>query len=395
MIGGRCWTGISRTGRDRPLTASCGATYPPTCTCHWSADPANPISATNPWPWSRHPQNRNSMGLPKDTITTMENVGCLKRIRGIVRLVTGANSPTLWPRGEMMLKTATNLGPSLKHFVAVWGLGSAVNSRVQWREQLLRDIREGFRIINNPVDRNTFMETHNYESATNPKARPYVEQQIREEIAHDRYGIASSRYHIVSALGALAKNAEGTKFRLIHDASRPTGQSLNGVAVNGSFKYQSIQDAVKLVNCYWLAKVDFSNAYRSVGIHPSNYDVTGLKWKFVVDNQNTHFDKRLCFGGRKSHAIFNKLLHAVYSIMVARGFQNLVYYCDDWLVIGESQEVCRQCVLKLIWVLQKLGFHVNYNKVEGPQQSLKFLSFLFDTNAMTHQKGISNRLLEN
>ena len=94
------------------------------------------------------------------------------------------------------------------------------------------------------------METHNYESATNPKARPYVEQQIREEIAHDRYGIASSRYHIVSALGALAQNAEGTKFRLIHDASRPTGQSLNGVAVNGRFKYQSIQDAVKLVNCY-------------------------------------------------------------------------------------------------------------------------------------------------
>ena len=229
------------------------------------------------------------------------------------------------------------------------------------------------------------METHNYKSATDPKVRPYVEQQILEEIAHDRYGIASSRPHIVSALGALAKNAEGTKFRLIHDASRPTGQSLNDLAVNDPFKYQSIQDAVKRVKPgYWLAKVDLSNAYRAVGIHPSNYGVTGLKWKFVGDKQSTYlFDKRLCFGGRKSPAIFNKLSHAVYSIMVARGFRNLVYYCDDWLVIGDSQEECRQCVLELIWVLRRLGFHVNYNKVEGPRQLLKFLGILFDTNAMT------------
>ena len=91
------------------------------------------------------------------------------------------------------------------------------------------------------------METHNYKSATDPKVRPYVEQQILEEIAHDRYGIASSQPHIVSAPGALAKNAEGTKFRPIDDASRPTGQLLKDLAVNDPFKYQSIQDAVKRV----------------------------------------------------------------------------------------------------------------------------------------------------
>ena len=141
---GLCWTGISHAGSARPLTVSCGATYPPTCTCPWSADPANPISATNPCPRSRHPPNPNSMGLPADTKTTTENVGCLKRIMGIVRLVTGANSSTLWLRGEMMQKTPTSRGPSRKHLVAVWGLGSAVTDRVQWAGTITTEHTCGF-----------------------------------------------------------------------------------------------------------------------------------------------------------------------------------------------------------------------------------------------------------
>ena len=209
--------------------------------------PRQPYQRYKPMSSKSAPSKSQSMGFPIDTITTMENVGCLKRIMGIVRLVTGANSRTLWPQGEWCKKQQPTRVPVVSTLLRYKAWDQLLPAEYNGREQLLRDIREGFRIINNPVDRNTYVEIHNYECTMYPKACPYVEQQIREEIAHDRYGIESSRPHFVSVLGALAKNAEGTKFGLIHDASRSTGQSLNDVAVNDPFKYQSIQDAVKRV----------------------------------------------------------------------------------------------------------------------------------------------------
>ena len=277
--------------------------------------------------------------------------------------------------------SAPTVSTSLRH--EAWS--EMLPSNFPGRENLLFDIRNSFDVINSPVDSSNYIETNNYRSATNRQARPYVEGQILDELSHDCYGIAATRPHIVSALDALAKNPEKTKFRLIHDASRPQGQSLNDLAINEPFKYQTIQDAVNRVRPgYWLAKVDLSNAYRAVGIHPSNYSATGIKWQFSGDTKVTYmYDKRLCFGGRRSPAIFNKLFNAVYSIMYARGFDNLVNYCDDWLVISQTMEECRKTVLELIHVLRKLGFQINYGKVEGPCKSLTFLGIHFNTDTMT------------
>ena len=40
-------------------------------------------------------------------------------------------------------------------------------------------------------------------------------------------------------------------------------------------------------------------------------------------------------------------------------------------------------MLDLIHVLRKLGFQINYNKVEGPTTTLKSLGIQLDTQAMT------------
>ena len=74
--------------------------------------------------------------------------------------------------------------------------------------------------------------------------------------------------------------------RLIHDASRPSGQALNDYAINDYFQYQSIQDAVDLIapNCY-LAKVDLANAYRSTKIHPT-YLARTLKFNSIKQYMN-------------------------------------------------------------------------------------------------------------
>ena len=54
------------------------------------------------------------------------------------------------------------------------------------------------------------------------------------------------------------------------------------------FKFQSLDDAIGLLKAgYYMAKIDLRHAYRTVHIHPDNYQATGLKWKFE-NNNNLH-----------------------------------------------------------------------------------------------------------
>ena len=186
-------------------------------------------------------------------------------------------------------------------------------------------------------------------------------------------------------MGAIPKNSERTKFRLIHDASRPYGYALNDLAIHDPFQYQSLQDAVDIIAPgYYLGKVDLANAYRSVGLHPSNYGATGIKWRFHGDSDYTYMvDTRMCFGGRRSPEIFHKLSQAVRAIMAAQGYPNIVAYADDFLIVSESAEQCRQATLTLVRILRRLGFHINYNKVLGPSQILTFLGIELNTVDMT------------
>ena len=150
-----------------------------------------------------------------------------------------------------------------------------------------------------------------------------------------------------------------------------SGRLMNDFAEIDPFKYKSVQDALRIIKPGdYLAKVDLSNTFRSVGIHPSNFKATGIKWKFCGDDKFTYLvDQRLCFGRMRAPGIFDSLSHAVRAIMYSRGMHSLVYYLDDWLIISKHLEQCRLITLDSIHVLRKLGFHINYNKVEGPPLS--------------------------
>lgn len=240
-------------------------------------------------------------------------------------------------------------------------------------------------MISSPLPPDLKVEIDNYQSATNAKARPYVEAQIREEIDNGRYKVVHEKPQIISALGAIPKNKEQTKFRLIHDASRPYGTAINDFAHHDPFKYQSIQDAVNLIKPGdWLAKIDLQNSFRSVGIKVDNYGATGLKWRFKGQKRDTFFvDTRASFGAKRSPEIFNELSQSVLAIMRTKGFYNIVVYCDDFLIIASSKEECRRTMLQLMKVLRKLGFSINYNKVLGPAQIMIFLGIELNTIEMT------------
>ena len=68
---------------------------------------------------------------------------------------------------------------------------------------------------------------------------------------------------------------------LIHDLSRPADQSINSYASKDYCKYESISDAIALIQPGWfMAVVDLKSAYRSVHIRPDEQCITGLQWQF-------------------------------------------------------------------------------------------------------------------
>ena len=249
------------------------------------------------------------------------------------------------------------------------------------KDFILEGIEHGFTIMEEPNKPVTKVHCKNYKSATSDY-RTKVEQQIYTEISNGRYVICDEIPTIVSSLGAIPKKSG--KARLIHDCSRPYGHGLNSYARKGSFKYETIDKAVSLLpdNGY-LAKIDLSNAYRSVPIHPSCYKFTGLHWVFEGDSHPIYFtDTRLPFGASESPEKFQRCTSAVVRMLARRGYTAIVYL-DDFLIIESNYERCQEAYTELLSLLQNLGFTINWDKVEAPCQKLTFLGVEIDSVSRT------------
>lgn len=220
--------------------------------------------------------------------------------------------------------------------------------------------------------------------STQGPLRQAVERQIKRELDNGHYRIVSQPPNIISPLGAIKKPEPG-KIRLIHDCSRPTQLALNDHASPNPFQYQTVQDAVAMLKPgYYMAKVDLSNAYRSVRIHPSNTIATGLRWRFLGDSTDTTMvDQRLPFGARCAPEIFHRLTQGVKAMMQARGFPLMAVYLDDFILIAPTREQCDLAMNTLLYLLRRLGFAVNYNKVVPATQRLTFLGITLNSVAMT------------
>ena len=189
---------------------------------------------------------------------------------------------------------------------------------------------------------------------------------------------------IVSALGAILK-PNNKDVRLIHDCSRPIGLGLNSYAtLPEKMRYQTVQEACELLDSHgYMAKVDLKSAYRSVALHPSQYEYTGLKWTFTGDNHPTYIiDKRLCFGARLSPGHFNRLTQAVCRMMKRCGYKT-ISYIDDFWITHQTKEGCQEALTTLMTLLRELGFSIAYDKVEGPTQQIIFLGILINSVSMS------------
>jgi hypothetical protein len=96
------------------------------------------------------------------------------------------------------------------------------------REFLLSGLKYGFDIVDSDV------QVVPVEVENHPSARPgspnylAIKQQVLHEISEGNYIVCDSKPNVISPLGAIPKSTGG--IRLIHDCSRPSGNSLNDYA---------------------------------------------------------------------------------------------------------------------------------------------------------------------
>ena len=240
------------------------------------------------------------------------------------------------------------------------------------REFILNGIRNGFDIVDPDSDISEVV------CPNHPSARPdsplynKASAHVQTEIECGNYTICDTPPTIISPMAAIPKPDGGV--RLIHDCSRPPGQSVNDYCSSDwKQKFARVDDAEKMITegCYF-AKVDLKNAYRSVGISKESQRVTGLQWSF--NGQTIYMkDTRLPFGARLSPGIFHRLTQAVKRIMARKGHNFLVVYLDDFLIIAESKEACSVAFTTLLGLLRKLGFSIHWGKVVDPTQKITFL----------------------
>ena len=246
------------------------------------------------------------------------------------------------------------------------------------REFILNGIKNGFMIVDE-LEVTSKVESNNHPSAHRGQHRRLVEQQIKIEIDEGRYVKVNHKPDICSPLASIVKD-DGS-MRVIHDASRQHSQGLNSYAVdNCSVKYQTIKDAINMLHPGdYMCKVDLKSAYRSTGINPSQYHMSGIKWQFEGDEHDTYLvDTRLMMGSRKAPMIFHRLSQAVRRFIETRGYR-LIVYLDDFFLVADTFEACLEDQHVLIRLLRELGFAISWPKVQGPTKNLVFLGIEINT----------------
>ena len=115
---------------------------------------------------------------------------------------------------------------------------------------------------------------------------------------------------------------------------------------------------------------------------------SGLHYRVEINFQweRNLRDTRLCFAAKLSPGIFHRLTKAVKSMMSRRGYDLLIVYLEDFLIIADSKEKCAAALNCLIQLLRKLGFSVHWGKVVDPTNCLTFLGIVSMSLSLPHSK---------
>ena len=144
----------------------------------------------------------------------------------------------------------------------------------------------------------------------------------------------------------------------------------------------SVDDAARAVakagRGAFLSKADIKQAYRMVPVHPADRLLLGMVWE-----ESLFVDSALPFGLRSAPKIFNALADALEWLIRQEGVESVLHYLDDFLIVAESESMCRAALQSLLRLFARLEVPIAPDKLEGPSTVLTFLGIEMDMVAMS------------
>ena len=127
----------------------------------------------------------------------------------------------------------------------------------------------------------------------------------------------------------------------------------------------------------YMCKLDLQDAYFCIPVAPKDRKYLRFRWK----NKILEF-VATAFGLAPAPRRFTKLLKPVVGLLRRLGLR-LIIYLDDMLIIANSKEKLIQDRDTTLFLLQNLGFVINWNKsVLDPTQCIEFLGFQVNSQDM-------------
>ena len=183
-----------------------------------------------------------------------------------------------------------------------------------------------------------------------------------------------------SPLGAVQKDPQSPKVRLILDLSQPSGISVNEGIIEEycTVKYTPFDTAVDMVNTIgfsaYMGKIDIKHAFRLCPVRMADWPLLCFQW-----NNAFYVDLRLPFGSRSSPGIFNSFADALCWILITQGIRWILHYLDDFLLAAPSIEIASNWMNTLFRVLEDIGVPIAKEKTVSPATRVTFLGIEIDT----------------
>ena len=275
-----------------------------------------------------------------------------------------------WNKYQSDIFEVGGVVPLVTQFAPRWGAVFQHDHDVKW---LVSGVTNGFSFDFTPPE--TSDDVPNYvpaEHVHKVSAKLFEEEYLGNIVPTKREDV-----FFLTALGAVDKDHSNfAKIRIVNDMSRPRGSSLNDCTDIGKHTLSTVKDAFVLLTPYgYLAKLDLSAAYRSLGTSSWLWKYHVFKWYEVV-----YMDLRVMFGHTQAPSVFQRVTDAVVRRIKAENCPGVIGYLDDYLIASPTKSEALRCYEVAQDVLTFLGFTLAPDKLEPPTQDIVFLGIRLETN---------------
>ena len=174
-----------------------------------------------------------------------------------------------------------------------------------------------------------------------------------------------------------------TIFHLSYPKHRSTSVNAHIPPESYSLQYIKVDHAIAILQdlgpgCF-MSKLDIKSAFRNVPVHPSDWELLGMKWEGLY-----FFDMVLPFGLRSAPFLFDEFSSAVEWIIQTKLYiPNVIHILDDFFfATPPPRSKCMTALCQILHLFAELNIPIAPGKTFPACTCLEFMGILLDSNKM-------------